>query len=294
MIRLDIASIELELRWLRAQINEIERDKQYGMERIVLFRSIYQLILTDCTKGEFSLPATQEAAQELWHRNAWHYTANQWKKFGRDKSGYPEPVPGHVLLTELAQLRGALERDLRAIALLELDPRDVGFYDQTGELAVNSDIFSRYPAIEKDIRAAGRCFGVAEYTSCVFHLGRATEVVVKDLARRRKIPFFNKDKNKKIDKSKPKSWGQLNNEMRGQITSGKLREPNMRMAYSHAILSSDRLRKLRNEVSHASFLGSKHYDEKNSGDEVREIWRETKIFLEYAAQTFPIYGVKPQ
>ena len=160
--------------------------------------------------------------------------------------------------------------------VFELDGEEAEFYSHKGHYAMEPVTLKRFP-IEKDVLAAGRSFAVGEYTACICHLGRATESIVKNLAKRRGISFYNKH-------DQPKSWAAINSELRGQITSGQIKDRNVRAAYSHAVNSSDRLRKLRNGVDHASALGSKFYDDR---DEVKIIWKETKAFIEFAAQTFP-------
>jgi hypothetical protein len=287
--------------------SQIDSKSDYYMPEIVILRQYFERVIPLCgSGGDYHLPRTKSAAEDVWCRNFWNIMNSVWKKEGRDweknrpifpgnpkfdipdrqaTNAYPEPVRGDVLIAEWQQLREAFERDLQEIIVFELDEEESDFYRNIGYYAIAPNSLRRFP-VGEDIQAAGRCFAAGEYTACVFHLGRTTECVLKNLAQRRKIEFYGRDaKTKKLDKKNPKSWGKLEDEIRKRAHG--IKNDSIKTAYSDAVAASRKLRRLRNNVDHASILGSKIYETKDR-DEVKSIWSATKDFIEFAAQTFPI------
>ena len=66
-------------------------------------------------------------------------------------------------------------------------PEDINKWDET-QRAIEGPIAARFKSAANEIYTARRCFAVAQWTACVFHLMRACETGIKALYKTLKIP----------------------------------------------------------------------------------------------------------
>jgi hypothetical protein len=290
------------------RIAKIEVKKDYFMPELVDIRGLYILV---ALSGNYVLnnftcltPHTAATATDLMRRGSWDYFFSIWLKHGRhphvpefptgknpkpEVQKYPEPVKGYVLKTELEQLKQAFEKDLHENYVFQLSLPESEFYKQEGQHAFKASVFKRYKTIKKDIRAAGRCYATAsdnDYTACVFHLMRAAEIVLQDLAFRFNISPDWPDKQQPNHKPGKKTWGDFIGSIEfligSTIATTLIADVEVRTELSHAMVASRKLKKLRNNTDHIYLLLSEFYDR----DEAFLIWKQTKAFIEHSAQTF--------
>jgi hypothetical protein len=89
------------------------------------------------------------------------------------------------LKSRAEHLRNRLYDELKNEYYLQVDRSEVRFYDQ--DHLFGEKVSARFKAAAADIKNAGNCLALQQPDACVFHLMRAMEVVVRDLARRLKM-----------------------------------------------------------------------------------------------------------
>jgi HEPN domain-containing protein len=130
--------------------------------------------------------------------------ADRLKHFGElrlDKN------PLQEISRELNELEIAVYADLSRRTFSYLEDTAEPYYEQS-EL-FGSTVAKRFPKAAYDIREAGSCYSTGRYTACVFHLMRALEHALRELARRLKVPF--------PSKFEGKTWGKLIGDIEDEI-----------------------------------------------------------------------------
>ncbi len=82
---------------------------------------------------------------------------------------------------EMRELRAAFEDDLSERFLLILERAKAPYWRQR-ELC-GPEVFAKFRSIRADVMAAGSCYATENNTACVFHLMRATEALIRTLAK---------------------------------------------------------------------------------------------------------------
>jgi len=106
-------------------------------------------------------------------------------------------------------------KELEMAAYADLSKRTFSYLEDTAEpYYEKSELFgpavaNRFPKAAYDIKEAGSCYSTGRHTACVFHLMRALEHALRDLARRLKVPF--------PSKFELKTWDTLIKDMEDEI-----------------------------------------------------------------------------
>lgn len=125
------------------------------------------------------------------------------------------PPPGSVaqaIMHLLARVQDALQQQF----FFHLIQQDVSFYGKTA--AFGETVAKKFEKSQSDIEAAGNCLALQQPTACVFHLMRAMEVAVRDLAKRVKVTI-----------TPQTTWRQMTGQMDDKIK--KMPETNDRLKH---------------------------------------------------------------
>ena len=86
-----------------------------------------------------------------------------------------------VLLLQLTtEIQDNLHHELEAWTFFAVRPELRAYYDAPEKWC--RDLLQAYPESERDLRAAGRCLSMNEWTACVFHLMRTVETALRKWA----------------------------------------------------------------------------------------------------------------
>ncbi len=135
------------------------------------------------------------------------------------------------------------------------------------------EVQNKYPEAERDILSAGRCLALDEWTATVFHLMRALEHGLRDMARHVAIPM--------TAVLEQESWGKIIDQIEKEIgRREKLKKDDpLRgdLKFYSEVASNFRYFKnaWRNHVSHAK----DHYNER----EALTIWNHVRTFMQVLA-----------
>jgi len=166
------------------------------------------------------------------------------------------------------------EKELAGERFFYLSSKEFDFYEQVGDRAFSPAIFTHYPTIEKDIRAAGRCYATAtedDYTACVFHLMRAMEIGVQILARE-KFGIDLQDA-----RGKDKEWSNLVDELekkKNEMPHTTTPEKEKQALFGHAIHHFANVKADRARAFHSRDLKTAKYD----AHEAAYIYEEVRRF----------------
>jgi hypothetical protein len=94
-----------------------------------------------------------------------------------DGLGGSDELEHHQLLTVLAELEANLQIELQAWLFFSVRPDKRAFYESPAHY-FGGNVVTLYSDSEVDLKAAGRCFALDEWTACVFHLMRAVEMAL--------------------------------------------------------------------------------------------------------------------
>ncbi len=306
MLDLDLVNIKAALWIMNSAFSEIVSSQEYGLQDAAHYWSYFKMInelfinkpATDdeeARTGYPYLPKTRERAHEIWDA---HWSTEMLLNQLLDPSATKWPhetvtrmwemkTKGSEFLFEWENLKRAFDIDLGTIKILQLDKIEHEFYEQTGNLSFKPKSFTRFHTIERDIKESGKCFATNRYTSCVFHLGRATEIVIQDLATNLGIKLEFPDERSPKRKGR-KAWGDLNDDMEYRVgatlSASKIKDQTLRTHIAEVLRLSRKLLKLRNGTNHPTDLQSDFFDDP---EEVIKMWELTRQFIEHAAEAFP-------
>jgi hypothetical protein len=123
--------------------------------------------------------ATMEVAKKIIDELRLESSSLQWNTINRENAREDEYARLH-LGQELEQLSTRIREDLSKRYFVFIEPGNESFWG-------NKDAFNlgkKFKDAHADIEAAGNCFAYQQPTACIFHLMRAMEVAVRQLARR--------------------------------------------------------------------------------------------------------------
>ncbi|MEZ4501653.1 MAG: hypothetical protein R3C39_03435 [Dehalococcoidia bacterium] len=178
-------------------------------------------------------------------------------------------IQAEVLLKELAN---DLLEELSSAYFLMIPATSRAFYEQRMPL-FGTDVERVFPDAEGDIAAAGRCIALQEWTAAVFHLMRAVELGLQQMAASLGVP--------NVDRQ---DWAVLTERIESAIRDREGKGRNRRtadeteqlQAYSEAAVHLRHFRNAwRNHVAHARA----HYD----GREALAIFSATGAFMQKIA-----------
>jgi hypothetical protein len=92
----------------------------------------------------------------------------------------PESVrqSGHALTTMLDELKDNTQAELKVPLFLIVPPSRKGWYHRSDVAVFGDDVATAFPDSTRELAEAGRCFALARWTACVFHLMRALEIAL--------------------------------------------------------------------------------------------------------------------
>lgn len=93
------------------------------------------------------------------------------------------PHTSVVFRTKLHCLKGVIDSELNSELFLWVPAQRAEWYGKSVEEIAGTDCMLRFPSVWKETEEASKCFALARYTACAFHLMRSTEAGVKALAR---------------------------------------------------------------------------------------------------------------
>jgi len=140
------------------------------------------------------------------------------------------------------ELERRVEDELSSVLFMYIPPHRAGYY-QTRPL-FNEKVAKKFPKATEDIEEAGKCFAVARYTACVFHLMRVMERGVQRLGKKLNvsIPVEEKD------------WGAIGNRINGaikQLPNSTTQEKRIHTRYTKVATYLDNVRESwRNPTMH--------------------------------------------
>lgn len=111
------------------------------------------------------------------------------------------------VLREVIGVRRSIEHAFTQRVFLCIPPDHACFYNQ--EALFGGDIATKFPEINKELRAAGNCFAAESYTACVFHLGRVVEIAARVLVAELQVEKEIKNQGGKVIPVKFATWEQL-------------------------------------------------------------------------------------
>ena len=136
------------------------------------------------------------------------------------------------------ELRQRIQDEMKLEFFLHV-PRNKADYYAKADSMFGSDATTKWPEITSDIAESGKCFALARFTACVFHLMRVIEFCVQQLGTKLAISFTNE-----------KNWQNILEETNKAIKGLDQKDPNTKQL---AAVSSNLYNvKLawRNEVMH--------------------------------------------
>jgi hypothetical protein len=95
----------------------------------------------------------------------------------RPNSGFPAPT-SRFLCTEVHELRVTMADELQKRLFLFVPTDRVDWYDDDDKPMFGDEVARAFPDTTAEIAEFGRCFAVGQWTASVFHMMRATEVVL--------------------------------------------------------------------------------------------------------------------
>lgn len=92
---------------------------------------------------------------------------------------HPNPdIP--VIIDSIEDLGARISDELTAFVCFFLPPEKISYYDTPNPFG--EEVSSHFSSANFDIEEASKCFAMARYTACAFHLFRAVEIGLKTLA----------------------------------------------------------------------------------------------------------------
>lgn len=178
-----------------------------------------------------------------------------------------KPDLRYSTLQELVpELRRRLYDDTTRISFLHIPSPRLSFYSDSPQFG--EKVADKFPKAVEDIQEAGKCFALARYTACVFHLMRVTETAVQYLGKRLGISLVSE-----------KNWHNILEEVDKAIRkmpAGNSRQKALRNKFSQA---SAHLRMVkdawRNDVMHPK--------ETYTDEEAERVFRNVKDFMVHLA-----------
>ena len=83
----------------------------------------------------------------------------------------------------IREVASTIQSEMALHLFLWVQPHHAEFYSKTAESVVGDECCTRFPSIKREVDEAVKCYAVGRFTASAFHLMRATEVVVKALAK---------------------------------------------------------------------------------------------------------------
>jgi len=87
------------------------------------------------------------------------------------------------LRTKFRDLQELIGSEMNAQTFLWVPPHPAVFYSKDAESMIGAQCCARFKSVQRELEEAAKCYSLARYTSCAFHLMRSTEAGVKALAR---------------------------------------------------------------------------------------------------------------
>lgn len=96
-------------------------------------------------------------------------------------------VSNELVRSKCASLRGSIMNSFRSLTLAFVPLDKKQFFEKDG--LFGDGVRKAFPSVEKDLKEAGDCLALDLHTAAVFHLMRVTELGVKALARKLRVPI---------------------------------------------------------------------------------------------------------
>jgi len=126
-------------------------------------------------------------------------------------------VSAEKVLHELVDLRSEIDIELLRRHFLIIDPQKVEHF-RLAENLLGENVLKSFPPAENDIKSAAHCLAVDFNTAAIFHLIRAAEIAMRQLASRLQVVVERKKIKISIDDS---TWEELIREIKKIIESEK-------------------------------------------------------------------------
>lgn len=179
----------------------------------------------------------------------------------------PEYVRHQDICQFLTVLKRAVLIEFQGVMFLHVDEDRAQYYEQR-EPPFGSEVADRFAAANADVCAAARCYALDEWTATVFHLMRAAECALRDVAAELGV--------QDIDR---KTFGQLVQEARTKNDALPSSDPKKQFL-AEALVSLDLFRDAwRNPVAH----GRDNYDERRTTN----AWNGVRAFMQSLAKGWP-------
>lgn len=105
-------------------------------------------------------------------------------------NGQPHVYPEYELMTDLDRTLHGLDIDIVIPVFLSLSEEEQTYYINGNW--VDSSIQTAFPDTLEDLKHAGKCFAIGEYTASVFHFMRVMEAVVRLLGTKLGVAITDK------------------------------------------------------------------------------------------------------
>ena len=205
MIELNLTKIRESLDGAEKEFSAIQKNKTYSESESFFYWNVFVSLTnvlfhdsnarSDRRQGLPYLPETFNRAQEIFDAQPWASHRSGTRKVGYKPPSQkipdhlkPKKTKGATFLYEWENLKRAFDTDLKNIKVLQLEKDESALYANLTPFGLM--VAKRFPQIKGDVIEAAQCLALARYPATVFHLMRATEVIVHLLAKKLGVELY--------------------------------------------------------------------------------------------------------